>query len=613
MKREKRIVRTAILALMLFSASAGYAQLVKPVKSTSIVTIEGQSYYVYTVNAGDTFYSLSRLYDVSKEQIIGSNPHLAEGLQADMVIKIPVVLEPKLSSRKMSRLYDEHIVNQGETAYAISQRYGITVTTLMEDNPGLDPTIISIGQRLNIRKKSIGGANAEEIRQDWQEYTEAVSSVSDGFVYHLVMPGESVFSISRMYEVTQHDVMKNNDLPDGLLKAGTMIRIPEKRAEPPSEWSRESILDLVKSNEADPIERKDLKVKSFRRGAMLKVALLLPLRSNGTPNPNFLDFYQGALLALEELKSQGISINLNLFNTEKSVAEVERIVASGEFSATDLVIGPIYEEELQPVLAFAEREGIPVISPLAEVKNMEIPLLYQMQPAATNKYDKIKELLSQGKNVVVISTNRNDAEFENEIKPHLPSGARRFHYTNRNETPVSAISDLIRRDVENIFVILAENENTIEEIMARISSVQNNLTARNIQTGNIQIVGSFRWARFTQIDKNLFFKLGVHYATSYHADRGNPAVVAFDKRYAERFSALPSLHAPYAYRGYDAMKLFAGTAGAGTDRFEEDINANRFPLLQTPYRFELSASGSNRVNTQWALVCFRPDYTIEVR
>ena len=612
MKREKKIVLLAIAVLMLGSAQAGYAQLVKPVKSSGIVTIEGQSYYVHTVKPGDTFYALSKLYNVSREQIISGNPQLAGGLQVDMVIKIPVV-EVELSSRKMARLYDEHVVNQSETAYAISQRYGITVTTLMEDNPGLDPTKLSIGERLNIRKKSVGEANAEEIRQNWQEYTEAASSVSDGFIYHLVAPGETVFSISRMYEVPQHDVMKNNDLGDGL-KAGTMIRIPSKRAEEaqPSE-SRESILNILKSELEEESGSRELKVKSFRRGAALNVALLLPLHSDGMSNPNFLDFYQGALLALEEIKTQGISVNLNLYNTERSAQTVSQIVQSDGFSGTDLVIGPVYEEELRPVLAFAEKEGIPVVSPLAEIRGMGSSLLYQMQPSAAHKYNKIKELFSPGKNVVVISTERNDVEFENEIKSCLPFGAQRFTYVSRNATPVAAISGLIRRDVDNIFVILADNENTVEEIMARISSVQNNLAARSAQTGKIQIIGSSRWARFMQIDKDLFFKLNVLYVTSYHVDRGNPTVVAFDKRYVERFRALPNPYTPYAYRGYDAMKLFAGTAGAGTNRFEEDINGNRFPLLQTPYHFDRSAPESNRVNTQWALVCFQPDYTIEVR
>lgn len=60
-------------------------------KSTSIVTIGGESYYVHTVKPGDTFYSLCKVYDTDEDSIRASNPHVADGLQARQVIKIPVV------------------------------------------------------------------------------------------------------------------------------------------------------------------------------------------------------------------------------------------------------------------------------------------------------------------------------------------------------------------------------------------------------------------------------------------------------------------------------------------------------------------------------------------
>lgn len=590
--------------------TAGRAQLIKPARSSSIVAIDGRSYYVHEVKKGETVYSLSKLYGVQENDIVANNPQLVGGLQADQVIKIPVVLEDKIKPRKMSRLYEEHVVNQGETAYGISRRYGISVNTLMEDNPGLDPTQLAIGQKLNIRKKSMGEASEQELAQDWKDYTEAASSVSDGFIYHLVAPGETVFSLSRQFDVTQFEITKNNDLKEGL-KAGQMVRIPDRNAASAIAASAAAQQEGVDSA-IDGELRKSLRVKAFKRGSVINVAMLLPLRGDGKMNPNFLEFYQGALLALEDLKSRGVSVEMNLYNTDKSDAEIKQIIDSESFKNTDLIIGPVYEEGLEPVLAFASRREIPVVSPLAEIRMCSHPLLFQMSPDPARKYEKLHEILSAERNVVVISAGTNDAEFEREIKAQLPVNHKTFTYGGRS-TPSSAIEHLISRERENVFVVLAENEYTIDEILARISSVQNNLIARSARTAGIMVIGTPRWARFTQADKNLFFKLGVHFIAPYHADRSDPAIASFDKRYVSDFGTLPNPYAPYAYRAYDAVKLFVGTAGEGTDHFEEAVNSGRIPLLQMSYRFGQSTPGQTRINTEWALVGYQPDYSITVQ
>ena len=160
-------------------------------RSASVVTIDGESYYVHTVAKGETFYSLSKLYDVPISAITANNPHVVDGLREDQVIKIPFVNDEldKMSKRKQARLFETHIVTQGETLFAISRRYEIPVNTLIEDNEGLDPAHLSIGQKINIRKKSVGDASPEQIENQMQEYKDALNSVSEDYEFHLVQPG----------------------------------------------------------------------------------------------------------------------------------------------------------------------------------------------------------------------------------------------------------------------------------------------------------------------------------------------------------------------------------------------------------------------------------------
>ena len=598
-----------LIALILLSGVPGQAQLIKT-KSSSIVTIEGKNYYVHTVKKGETVYSLARLYGVTEDELLKSNPQAVEGLQPGQVLKIRVTdIKPKLKPKKMARLFDTHVVNQGETAYAISKRYGISVNTLLEDNPGMDPAALSIGQKLNIRKTEQGETSDSQINAEWKEYRDAINSVSDDYIYHLVAKGETVYSLSRQFGVTQAEIMRSNDLRDGL-KTGALIRIPSKskiQTEVVGEQTAVDSSSLMPATETEFTAEDyaaEIPSRTFLPGATLNVALMLPFNSGR----HFMDFYQGVLLGLEDIKKAGQSVNLSVYNTGRSEQEVESLVEREDFLNSDLVIGPVYEECLPPVLSFARKRGIPVVSPLAEVKHERSALLYQMSPDPACKYEKIKDLLTDDKNIVIVSTSDNDKEFESEITPLLPQGSfRRLSYDKN--TPVSALEGMIRDDKNNVFIVLSGNEYTVDQILARISSVQNNLVARSIKNAQIQVLGSSRWSRFQNIDKNLYFKLGLCFVTSYHADRSNPVVNAFDKRYVKEFGVLPSL---YSYRGYDAAKLFVGAASQPGE-FLDNVNQSSQTLLQMPYHFGQDGQGEVQTNDQWAFVRYLPNYTIEVR
>lgn len=602
-------MRIVILFMVLvLSFGSAHAQLFSKstAKSTSVVNIGSQSYYVHTVSKGETLSSLARLYNVAQSTIVQDNPQTIDGLQVGQVLKIQIVKE-ELSRREqkaMAKLFNKHVVNQGETAYSIAKRYGISVNTLIEDNQGVDIMVLSIGQQLNIRKSDVGDSSDTQIKNELEQYRDKLNSVSTDYKYHLVVKGETVYSLSKQFEVSQEAIIECNELKDGL-KLGSMIKIPIKApvVEPVTNTvEQEHIFRLNnRTNESSSI-------KAHTKNQKLNVAMLLPLKSGGTSNKSFVEFYQGALIALEQLKTTGISVELNLYNTGRSAEAVEEIVTGNDFANTDLIIGPVYEESIAPAVNFAHKNHVPIVSPLAIIENESSELIYQLSPQSDTKYDKMRELLSAQKNIVVISGIGNDTEFEQEITPILPYGYRRFAYSKG--VTMADIENLINGEKDNVFIVLPSNEYNVEEILARISSVQNNLVARSIKNANITIVGGSRWNRFANIDKNLFFKLGLCFVTSYHADRSNERVADFDKRYIAAFNSLPTL---YSYRGFDATKLFISAMVEPGANFTQRVNSANTQLLQMPYYFKQTNRKSNNVNNQWALVIYRPDYTITVK
>lgn len=176
-------------------------------KSRTIVYINGAKYYIHTVQAGETLYGLSKLYGVGEKVILENNPALNGGLRSDVNIRIPVigaVGESQPSDRKLRKTFDFHFVAKGETLYAISRQYEIPVNTIIEDNPGIDPTHLRLGERILIRRKQIGSENEAGSLQQWEEYRQSLNSVADaGTAYHIVRPGETFYSLSRRFGITR--------------------------------------------------------------------------------------------------------------------------------------------------------------------------------------------------------------------------------------------------------------------------------------------------------------------------------------------------------------------------------------------------------------------------
>ena len=172
----------------------------------------------------------------------------------------------------------------------------------------------------------------------------------------------------------------------------------------------------------------------------------------------------------------------------------------------DLIIGPVYEDCFMPVADFAAKNGIPVVSPLASMKTPGLPLMFEVSPSDAFKYTKLQEEFSPSNNIVVVSaTSNNDPEMLNEIVPLLPTSARKVTYVKGSGG--NAAEKWIDLDKTNVFVVLSQNEQMTEEILASISSVQNTRISRGQTCPPIKVVGSSRWPRFQNIDKNLFFKL----------------------------------------------------------------------------------------------------------
>ena len=598
----KRLCATLLMIAWGLSALAGG-------KSTTIVYINGAKYYIHTVQAGETLYGLSKTYGVGEQVIVENNPSIVRGLKTNQNIKIPYVAEAPeiMSERKLRKTFNFHQVAPGETLFALSRQYEIPVKTLMADNPNLDPLHMRPGERVLIRRKQIGSETAAGTQQQWEAYQKSLNSVAEtGTSYHIVHAGETFYSLSRRFGITEEQLSAlNGGLKPADLKAGAMIVVPgEDKKEPAATEDTLRRDSLPPFGDVEPIE-----FRALRRSEALNVAVLLPLAVNGEPNGNYLEFYQGFLLGLDSVKQKsGISVNVDLYNTARDSARIVSILEDKAFRRTHLIVGPVYEEGLYPVVRYAEKHQIPVVSPLANIERMNSDVLFQLAPDPDRKYEKVRDLVAADKRVTLIYTQTVDREFEREILALLGNRPyERYNYRYQQGAQGSSdLTPLLENDADNVFVILSDNEVDVDRILAGLASADTSITSRGRTAPKFTVLGNARWNRYNNLDRAIFFKDRVVFISTYHAKRDSEVVKAFDDAYLRSFGMLPTL---FSYRGYDTAMIFAP---AMYGDIEYDLEDHRYTPLQTTYLFTRPAGRANHVNYNWTRVNYHNDFTITI-
>lgn len=158
---------------------------------------ESTSNNVYTVQKGDSLYSIARKYNVDVNALKQANNLSSNLLSIGQVLIIPTGTEDYILYKVVS----------GDSLYSIAKKYGITMQEIMDFN-NLGSTILTVGQVLKIPVA----------------YEEEIPSISE--VTYTVKSGDNLYSIARKYNVTVSDLMNYNNLTSNLLSIGQVIRIP---------------------------------------------------------------------------------------------------------------------------------------------------------------------------------------------------------------------------------------------------------------------------------------------------------------------------------------------------------------------------------------------------
>ena len=350
---------------------------------------QGQSHVVI---AKETLYGIEKKYEVSDEDLKRANPFLEnEGLQIGQILTIPSKNAPKKAVVNQDK-FIYHDVLAKETKYSIAKKYEITVEELEKRNPEV-VTNLPIGYRLIIKGAApkaekvverIADKVESKDEKEKQDLKKALTVVD--YVAYEVKPKETLYSLSKMFEMTQEELIALNPELNNGVEIGMLLRIPSKT--PVAIGDKKEYKSLSKKITYDNRKR---------------MVLLLPFNianiESDTINSTYsrlkkdkflnmtLDFYAGALIAIDSAKTLGLPIDVEIYDSRetKNSSDVATLIQSKNLVNANAIIGPFYQSNAETAAQLVGMNNVPVVSPLSKDIGNPYANLYQTIP--TNEAD----------------------------------------------------------------------------------------------------------------------------------------------------------------------------------------------------------------------------------
>jgi LysM repeat protein len=179
------------------------------VDSLRMETIAGKQFIIHQIDEKETLYAISRRYGVPVTAILEHNPTADGGLAVGQLLKVPYV--PKSKPAIVTGGERIHRVAAKETLFSISRLYDVSVDEIKTWN-NLKDNALALGQELVIKKKSTNVVAAT---------TQALNGV------HTVAAKETLYSIARQYNISVQQLREWNSLSADEVKIGQTLFVTQ--------------------------------------------------------------------------------------------------------------------------------------------------------------------------------------------------------------------------------------------------------------------------------------------------------------------------------------------------------------------------------------------------
>ncbi|MDA9775539.1 LysM peptidoglycan-binding domain-containing protein [Algibacter sp.] len=565
-------------------------------------SVEAQNFSTHQVKKGETIEAIAKRYFVTPFDIYKLNPDAKKDLKPNTVLIIPIskAKKPKITINKELQGFNEHKTKRKETLYSLSKKYNVSEDDIKKYNKFLYSNTLQKGDRLQIPKYKI--TEIVEVIEATKRYTvepkegkwriaykfgvtveelevlnpgmtevlkegevinvpnledEAEKQFDDQYSYYKVLPKEGFYRLKLKLDLEQDQLEAlNPELKETGLKSGMILKIPHSDAIEGLIEGESEAVNLV--NSISDFETKHIAIMLPFRMHRVDFDSISDAKKSLKKDPYLnvsLDFHSGVLMALDSLKTLGISLKVDVYDTRYEVSEVSRIIRENDFENIDAVIGPLTPASFNKVASELKKYNTPVISPIGTKLKLH-DNVFQSRPSDDLLKTKIVNFAKSDSligNIIVIADTKNVA-IANELKREF--NAAKLVYSRKSEEGEDEFF-VTKEDIEgalkpgkNMVFLETQNEGYASNVTSVLASLNNKLDPESTEEpSEILLVTTNINSAFEgdQINNTHLSNLQFHFATAskeYNENDNN----AFVKKYDKLYNITPNKR---AVRGFD--------------------------------------------------------------
>jgi len=353
--------------------------------------------------------------------------------------------------------------------------------------------------------------------------------------------------------------------------------------------------NLVIIGSSDPVDNGNKTYTGANTETVYDIGLLLPFKATqnkvtaeylSKEDKRTLEFYEGVMMGLQDLKNDGKSFNVYVHDTENATYKIDQIFARGETQNLDLIIGPIYNNNVKRAAELARTYNIPLVNPLSPKENLASNNAFFLQNNASIEthskaiYDYIQSAYRPNKIIVLVQNKSNDIRVANWIRDYANQKNGELSlatqvvviYDEEMDGKIE-IADYLDEMEDNIVIIPSFNENFVGEAVSQI--------AIHNRKYDFQIFGMPVWQNFQTLSFDMAQALNTHISSSFFVNEQLFEVIDVNNRYKWEYTGAAT---DYVLQGYDLVTYFGNALNQFGSNFiynlpsidDKSLNGYRF-------------------------------------
>ncbi|MDE5419764.1 LysM peptidoglycan-binding domain-containing protein [Labilibaculum sp. DW002] len=605
--------RSILLICLLFETlNFAHAQSTTIELSNNKVVVGGQTCFLHLVKEKQTLFSISRAYGVELSVILQVNHKTEVTVNVGEVLRIPVVDSKTAVAPMLVKKEDDqfiyHVIKKNDTFFSLSKKYDLSIDVLKKSNPNIGD-VLSLGSVFMVPKG---------IKKEKKVIVQTHPKHDKKYYYHVIQKGDTESAIARKFFMKLRKFRKlNPQLKGKALTIGSWVRIPRYLV--PPEYFVEKPVEkdtIVQEIEEDKLIVNEVVERPLSQ-QKIRIALFLPLylEANDTINEivtykdtlrivnerntrtvfpkshNFIRFYQGILLAVDSLQKEGLSVDLHVFDTERKPERVQRILSGIQYTDLDFIIGPVYSNTFSLVASFAQKRGIPIISPLSPKNSLlkTNPFVIQLNTSIESICGRISDYVGSDlemKNLIVVHPDRyqhlSEYQLVKDIERQLfekgeywKNDEMSYRKISFEEYGLFGIERILSDTCENVILLPSTKQPYVENIISNLNVLS--------QRFAIRLMGFPVWKRYNSLESELFYNLNLSILTPYHIDYKEEKIENFVSSFRTKFKCEPN---DFSFRGFDLCRYFTKAVSQYGNHFPDHLSELQIDLLQSHFDFK---------------------------